>query len=109
MKEEGLQFRVALLGEFYDNCPQIIKDGLKILKDEIVVTGYMRNPEYGSWMQAADILPVTSIHEFFGISVMEAIYCGCYPILPRRLTYPELFDDQKNPELFYDTFDELCF
>ncbi len=58
-------------------------------------------------MQAADILPVTSIHEFFGISVMEAIYCGCYPILPRRLTYPELFDDQKNPELFYDTFDEL--
>lgn len=107
LKKEGLQFRVALLGEFYHNCPQIIKEGLDYLKDEIVVTGYMKNPEYGAWMQAADILPVTSIHEFFGISVMEAVYCGCYPILPRRLTYPELFDDQENPELFYDTFDEL--
>lgn len=107
LKEEGLQFRVALLGEFYDNCPQIIKDGLEILKEEIAVTGYMRNPEYGSWMQAADILPVTSIHEFFGISVMEAVYCGCYPILPRRLTYPELFDDQENAELFYNTFDDF--
>jgi glycosyltransferase involved in cell wall biosynthesis len=32
----------------------------------------------------------TSRHEFFPGSILEAIYCGCHPFLPDRLTYPEL-------------------
>jgi hypothetical protein len=32
----------------------------------------------------------TSRHEFFGVSVMEAIFMGCAPVLPRRLTYPAI-------------------
>ncbi|MCZ7679409.1 MAG: DUF3524 domain-containing protein [Sandaracinaceae bacterium] len=27
---------------------------------------------------------------FFGISIVEAIYCGCWPLLPDRLNYPAL-------------------
>ena len=34
---------------------------------------------------------------------MEAVYCGCHPILPVRLTYPELFP----PEYLYQGENEL--
>ena len=33
----------------------------------------------------------TAEHEFYGISVIEAVRAGCHPVLPARLSYPELF------------------
>ena len=51
-------------------------------------------------------MPVTSNQDFFGGSVVEAIYCNCYPILPNRLAYPEHL--QNNEENFYNSFDKLC-
>ena len=32
---------------------------------------------------------MSSNQDFFGGSVVEAIYCNCYPIVPNRLAYPE--------------------
>ena len=54
----------------------------------------------------------TSTHEFFGISMLEAIHCGCHPVLPNRLTYPELIpaslhDPLLHAPVLYETEDEL--
>ena len=65
--------------------------------------------EYACWLWKADILPVTSKQDFFGASIMEAVYCNTSPLLPKRLTYPELFDTKNNPQLFYEDFDDLVF
>ena len=100
LKDEGLKFKLALLGEVYKNAPDSLTTALEVFKDDIVVTGFMTSHEYSSWLQAADILPVTSYHDFFGISVMEAIYMNTYPVLPNRLTYPDLYKKEKHPELF---------
>jgi hypothetical protein len=35
------------------------------------------------------VYPVTAIQDFFGISVVEAIEHGNFPLLPDRLAYPE--------------------
>ena len=35
----------------------------------------------------------TAWQEFFGVSICEAIYCDCLPILPDRLNYPNLLTD----------------
>ena len=57
---------------------------------------------YGKWLWKADILPVSSKQDFFGGSIMEAVYCKTIPLLPRRLTYPELFQIKDNSKLFYE-------
>jgi glycosyltransferase involved in cell wall biosynthesis len=50
--------------------------------------------EYSSILRQGDIVISTASHEFYGISVIEAIRAGCYPLLPNRLSYPELVPSQ---------------
>ena len=47
--------------------------------------------------------PCFSLHETFGFSVAEALAAGCLPIVPSRLTYPELVKDDK--DLLYPSTD----
>ena len=78
------------------------------LKKHIVHFGFCENfSEYAKWLWKADILPITSNQDFFGGSVVEAIYCGVYPILPRRLTYPELIPKGSYNNHIYDNDGEL--
>ena len=43
---------------------------------------------------SSDILPVTSNQDFFGGSIVEAMYCNVAPLLPNRLAYPEHVDQE---------------
>ncbi len=104
----GRDFDIALLGEVFDVTPDAFIQGAQGLTDRIVKSGYVENrAEYAEWLWQADIVPVTSHHDFFGASVVEALYCGCFPLLPRRLAYPELVPDELHPVCFYDNFDDL--
>ena len=108
LKKNGYKFSLAILGESYSDYPEIFDDIKKDLSEELVHIGFCKSfNEYKSWLWRSDILPVTSNQDFFGVSIMEAVYCGAYPILPMRLSYPELFDSQNNNELFYRTDAEL--
>jgi len=49
----------------------------------------------------------TAIHEFFDVSIVEAVYGGGLPILPRRLSYPELIPAPWHDCCLYDDFDGL--
>jgi glycosyltransferase involved in cell wall biosynthesis len=90
LHSEGVDFEVALLGENFDVIPAIFLEARKRLGKKIVQMGFAEDfAEYAAWLWRADILPVTSIHEFFGASVVQAAYCNCYPLLPDRLAYPE--------------------
>ena len=65
--------------------------------------GYLRSfDDYAKCLYRADILPVTSNQEFFGVSVMEAVHCGVWPILPNKLSYRELFANEGLMENVYD-------
>jgi glycosyltransferase involved in cell wall biosynthesis len=101
LEDRSIEFEVVLLGERGRSEPAVLVEARQRLGERIVHNGPVTDfGEYASWLWRADILPVTSNQDFFGGSVVEALYCGCHPILPRRLAYPEHLDD---PAAFYDS------
>ncbi len=96
---EGVPFRLCVLGEQFKTAPPALSQ----IKDEFGASlecfGFAPRSEYERHLRSSDVFVSTSHHEFFGLSVMEAALAGCRLLLPRRLVYPELFDD---PDAFYD-------
>jgi len=108
VKNDGHDFKLAVLGENFSQSPKIFEEARATFKDKIIQWGYVESfKEYAEWLWKADILPVTSNQEFFGTSVMEAIYCNTWPILPRRLTYPELLPHRLHQEHLYSSEKEF--
>ena len=108
LAERGLDFQVVILGENFRNSPAEFKLAQEQLADHILHIGYAKNfSDYATWLWRSDILPVTSRHDFFGVSVAQAIYCGCYPLLPQRLAYPDLLPPKLHAQHFYRSQDEL--
>lgn len=103
----GYTFRLAVLGQSFKQTPPIFEEARARLKDHIIHFGYAPKDLYDTLLNAADLLPVTSHHDFFGISVMEAIHHGAFPLLPNRLAYPELYKPSVNPAIFYDQAGDL--
>ena len=109
LQDEGLNFRLAVMGEQFPKQPAIFLEARKRLSDDIVHWGFVKDhTEYAQWLWKSDILPVTTLHDFFGISVIEAMYCGCLPILPDRLAYPEHFPPEVKQAYFYQSEAELA-
>lgn len=105
LKKRGLHFKLVVLGKSYPAYPEVFRVAKERLEDEIIHWGYATTQEqYASLLCQADFIPVTSKQDFFGISVVEAIYCGVLPLLPNRLAYPAHLDDKS---LFYDSDREL--
>ena len=103
--EDGMHNKVNI--EFLQKQVEKLIEDVEKLKDKIVFMGFAKSFEdYASWLWKANILLVTSNQDFFGGSVIEAIYCNCYPILPDRLAYPEHLPNY--PHLYFNSFDKLC-
>ncbi len=84
----------------------ILKKLLDSFQHKIRQVGYVDSKvDYYFNLLDATILPVTSDHDNFGISVLEAIYCHTTPILPTKKVYSEHFSNQ--PQLFYSNFNDL--
>lgn len=108
LQEQGVDFNLAVLGESYRKQPDIFVEAQTRLADNIVHWGYAESfADYAQWLWRADILPVTSRHDFFGVSVVQAIYCNCRPLLPKRLAYPEHLPTEQHEHYFYTDFDDL--
>ena len=108
LQEEGLAFNVAVLGEAYRQHPPVFDEARQRLGERVVRFGYAADfADYARWLWRAAILPVHSHHDFFGASVVQAIYCRCAPLLPRRLAYPEHLPVALQDHCLYDNFDDL--
>jgi len=108
LNENSVDFNLAVLGENFKTSPSIFDEAKIKLKDKIVHFGYCEEfDEYAQWLWKADILPVTNIQDFFDISIMEAVYCNTYPLLPNRLTYPELLPIDMHEDHIYENNEDL--
>ncbi len=109
MADKGLDFEVAVLGENFSRSPVVFEEARARLGSRIKRYGFLKDRAgYAGWLARADILPVTSTHDFFGCSVVEAIYMKTLAILPDRLAYPEHIPERLKDRCFYRGFDGLA-
>ncbi len=98
----GLEFRLALLGENFQMVPKPFISARKRYGERIVQYGYVASRRaYFRWLEQGAIVISTADQENFGLSVVEAIRHGCYPLLPNRLSYPELIPDKFHSQVLY--------
>jgi glycosyltransferase involved in cell wall biosynthesis len=107
LREAGVPFRLALCGQNYRRRPVEFKDAANRLADVLIHVGYAKERKYRELLWAADITVSTAFHEFFGISIIEAISCHTLPLLPRRLAYPEILPPVHHAACLYDGEDDL--
>ncbi len=104
----GRRFTVALLGQRFETVPVAFRQGIERHRQRIVHIGFVpRKEDYYSWLRRATVVISTAVQENFGISVVEAVRMGCFPLLPQRLSYPELVPLAFHLECLYEDPSEL--
>lgn len=108
LKANQIEFRLIVCGKALNRLPKIFKEIERLFKKELIHLGYVKTREaYINLLEQSDILFVTSYQDFFGISVVEAIHHGCYPILPNRLAYPEHIPVLSHEDHLYNNENEM--
>ena len=100
--EDGIDFRLALLGENFQTVPKPFVAARERYGDRIVQYGYEPSKgKYRQWLRKGAVVISTAHQENFGISVVEAIRHGCLPLLPDRLSYPEIIPKRFHSDFLY--------
>ena len=107
LAEDRTPFRLAVCGQNYRNQPEEFVEASHRLAPQIVHFGYADEQQYHRLLWQADITISTAYHEFFGISILEAIACQTFPILPSKLSYPEIIPDEYHDRCLYGSDREL--
>jgi len=106
--EKGLDFRLALVGENFQKVPKDFLAAKEKYKGKIIQYGFIESREkYFNLLARGAVVISTANQENFGMSIVEAVRYGCIPLLPDRLSYPEIIPDSFHKDFLYKSQEEL--
>jgi glycosyltransferase involved in cell wall biosynthesis len=92
LADEGLDFEVAVAGQAFAETTAHFEQAAARLGDRLVHLGQPDSREdYAALLASSDLSVSTAVNEFFGLAMIESAYCGCLPLVPDALAYPELY------------------
>ncbi len=108
LKERKLPFQIIATGQTHHFEPAFMENTYHQLSDRILHWGFVEDKkDYYHLLERASIIPVTSEQDFFGISIIEAIARGVFPLLPDRLAYPEHIPPHLRDRYIYKNIKDL--
>lgn len=90
LRDRGVPFRLAIAGENERVDPREFLEAQEEFADRITHVGFLDRPDYCALLTQTDVVVSAAHHEFFGIAMIEAMTAGAVPVLPDRLSYPEI-------------------
>jgi glycosyltransferase involved in cell wall biosynthesis len=107
-RARGARLELVLLGERFGALPAGTPELLERLRPAILHSGYLPvREDYRSALAGCDLALSTAQHEFVGISTVEALAAGVTPLLPNRLSYPEVVGPALRRRTLYGSPGEL--
>jgi len=92
LQRQGVEFRLALLGARPREGHPTLRWLHEIVPDtQIVADSYLPRAQYHHILGSAGIVVSTAIHEFQGVSMLEAVSAGASPLVPDSLCYPQQY------------------
>jgi len=94
LKADGIDFKFHLLGQSFRKVPDCFSKAKELFCDEIETWGFQPREKYLQILDESDIVVSTALHDFQGLSMLEAIARGCLPVAPNRVAYPEYISQE---------------
>jgi glycosyltransferase involved in cell wall biosynthesis len=98
---DGVGFRLALAGANSRADPREFDELHEVLGERVVHRGWLPPDRYRELLLRSDVVVSTARHEFFGVAAVEAMAAGAVPLLPDRLSYPELVPEWAHAAVLY--------
>jgi len=95
LAKRRIRFVLSVLGGHSGRQPMTVFEWARVrFSEQIRHWGFQPlRRDYEAILRSADVIVSTADHEFFGIGVLEAVRSGAFPLVPRRLSYPEILRD----------------
>ncbi|WP_279245823.1 tRNA-queuosine alpha-mannosyltransferase domain-containing protein [Candidatus Litorirhabdus singularis] len=90
--QRNVSFVLHVVGQQFRQCPAEF-EALRALLEQNDARGQWgfieQRSDYVRLLQSSQIVLSTALHDFQGISMLEACAAGCTPVAPARVVYPE--------------------
>lgn len=93
-RDRGVNHKLVIGGRNGWRCQDVFRVARKSgLGSNVVFTGYVPYPDYPRLLAGADVFVYPSLHEGFGLPVLEAMSCGVPVITCNTSCFPEVVGD----------------
>lgn len=96
-KAEYGHYELHIIGQQFRSLPDEFKQIKMLVAHSPALSleswGFIESEaRYREVLSACDVVLSSALHDFQGLSVLEAVGAGCCPVVPDRLAYQELLD-----------------